>query len=187
MKPPWLRGALIVTLLVGVQLGAILIYRAVQARRTSVASFRVEQLGGEPAPTLALERADGSAVDLAATPIAGASVRLVHFWATWCVPCLTELPGLLALARRLQPRGLELVAVAVNDDWPAIRRFFNDVVPAEVVRARDASVHKRYGVSTLPDTYLVTSAGRIVERYAGARDWASPAAATHIDDRLRGP
>ena len=53
-----------------------------------------------------------------------------------------------------------------------------------LVRATDPASSGRYGVSALPDSYLVDRDGRLVERYAGARDWRSPEAAAHLRRRI---
>jgi thiol-disulfide isomerase/thioredoxin len=177
------RIAAVVGVLAAVQVGALLVYRAVERSRAASGprtELRGERLrGDEPAPALDATRADGSAVSLAwPSP----DLRVVHFWATWCEPCRDELPGLLALAGELRGRGVELVAVAVDDDWDAIRAFFDGTVPPAVVVTRDPDLHKRFGVSTLPDTYVVDRDGRLVERFHGARDWRTAAARDHLLD-----
>ena len=175
------RIAIAVAVLAAFQVAAYLVYRAVErsrAPRAPSAGFEGERLRGtETAPPLDGARADGTAVALTWPTD---RTRVVHFWATWCEPCRTELPGLLALSRDLRAQGIELIAVAVDDDWTDIRAFFDGDVPPEVVVARDPQVHKRFGVSTLPDSYVVDRAGRLVERFHGARDWRTTAARDHL-------
>ncbi|MCB9508200.1 MAG: hypothetical protein H6697_11135 [Myxococcales bacterium] len=72
------------------------------------------------------------------------------------------------------------VAVAVDDDWTDVRAFFDGDVPPEIVVATDPDVHKRCGVSTLPDSYVVDRAGILVERFHGERDWRATAARDHL-------
>jgi len=176
------RIAIAVAVLAALQGAAYLAYRAVERSRaagpTVAATFAGERLrGGEAAPSLDGVRADGSRVAIAWP---SDRIRVVHFWATWCEPCRTELPGLLALSRELEPRGIDVIAVAVDDEWADIRRFFDGNVPPEVVVATDPAVHKRFGVSTLPDSYVVDRAGTLVERFHGERDWRLPAARAHL-------
>jgi thiol-disulfide isomerase/thioredoxin len=166
--------------LVALQLAAVLLYRAVERARDPdrAAPFRAERFAVvEPAPAFAARRLDGSEV---AITWPSPRVRIIHFWATWCEPCRDELPGLLAFARAAHDHGLEVVAVAVDDDWREIQAFFAGAVPSNVVIAREASLHKRFGVSTLPDSYLVDRTGTLVERYHGARDWGAAAARAHV-------
>ncbi len=129
MTRPW-RVAAIVGALAAVQLIAVLGYRWIERGRARPRAFAVAALAGSPAPSFAIERADWTVVE-----VGGAGrVRLVHFWATWCPPCRDELPALLARAAATPE--LELIAVSVDDDWTAIRRFFPEGVPAVVVKPR---------------------------------------------------
>lgn len=169
------RIAITVGLLVGVQGVAILIYVAVERSRARPAPAKVEAQrisDADVAPTITGQRSDGSKVSLT-WPASRA--RIVHFWATWCEPCREELPSLLALAREQRAGGIDVVAIAVDDKWQDIATFFGGAVPPEIVVEESGVAHKRFGVSTLPDTYLVDRSGRLVERYQGARDWAAQA------------
>jgi thiol-disulfide isomerase/thioredoxin len=178
------RIALTVVVLAGLQLAAVAIYVLVLRAREPKPSerFEVERSSiAETAPAISAKRSDGSSL---AITWPAPRTRIVHFWATWCPPCVKELPGLLAFARDLRERGVEVVAIAVEDDWKDIAAFFGGNVPPEVIVETDGVAHKRFGVSTLPDTYLVDVTGKVVERYHGARDWHAPAAREHIRARV---
>ncbi|MEJ7598403.1 MAG: redoxin domain-containing protein [Kofleriaceae bacterium] len=168
-----------IAVLLVVQLTAILLYRVSGERTTrSPNTFAVETLTPRNAPQLTFERSDELTGSLA--QLRG-KVVMVHFWATWCVPCREELPGLLALAGELtRTHEFELIAVSVDDDWDTMRRFFGETIPSGVVRPDGTDVHRRFGASTLPDTYLVDARGYLVARYTGARDWKVPRARTHL-------
>jgi thiol-disulfide isomerase/thioredoxin len=173
-RRPW-RALGVVAVLALFQAGAALIYWAVEDARSRApdAPFEVERLLGAEAPDLSLRRADGSPVRL--SELRG-KVVLLHFWATFCPPCETELPGLLELAREHGPEGVVLLAVALDDDWPTIEAFFGGAVPPEVVRGVEGDEHRRYDVGTLPDTTIVGRSGQLAMRAAGARDWRSAGA-----------
>lgn len=156
-------------------------YLAVErGRGQSGSQFSFEPLSGtEAAAPLELDRAGGGVW----TWRPGARPTLVHFWATWCAPCRTELPALLAASRAVAAEvPFELVAVSVDDDWQAIERFFGGDVPPEVVRARTPNAAARYGAHQLPDGVLVSRGGVLVARYRGAKDWSAPAARSHLAD-----
>lgn len=160
------------------QLAVVAIYLSKRAPSRSE-SFSSEVLTPRPAPPLTFVRPDGSKATLAEM---NGKVVMVHFWATWCVPCRKELPGLLALAKTLEAAGgFELVAASVDDDWDEMKHFFGATIPRSAVRPNEAEVHRKFGASTLPDSYVVDASGNLVLRYAGARDWATRAAREHLE------
>lgn len=178
MAPQTRRIALGIAVIVGLQAAAIGAYVLVKrGRAPSERPFAVERLSPRPAPAVTFERADGSRGELARAP---GKIVLVHFWGTWCEPCRKELPALLARTAELAGDRFELLAVAVDDGWPEISTFFDGAIPSSVVRPTVADVHRRYGASTLPDTYLVAPDGTLVERIAGARDWQSSPARRYV-------
>lgn len=164
------RRAWLVVIALALGLQAIVLWRYCGGRTaTHSPTLRRGALAGDAAPALALE-SDG--VPTPWTPAAGRP-QLVHFWATWCPPCVAELPTLLAEARAA---GAPLLAASLDDGWPAIAAFFAPgPVPAEVARVVDRAGPARFGAAALPDSYLVDADGRLRERLPGAQSWASPA------------
>ncbi len=164
--------AAILGALVILQTFALYVFREVNnKKRLARSRFTVERLSGDRAmPALEVERRDGSAA-----VVSGGGPRLIHFWATWCPPCVEEMPGFLEAAQELQEDGIEVLAVSADDDWPAIERFFEGDIPKEIVRARGKSVLTSMGVGVLPDAYLVSRSGKLIARYAGPRDWSAAA------------
>ncbi len=154
------------------------IYWAVEHRREAERPgrpFAYEQLSGaQPVPDAAFEQPDGTLLRSGA--LRGRPV-LLHFWATWGAPCRAELPLLLELGREVEQAGrLQLVAVSVDENWDVVRAFFGGEVPPGVVRAGSPAVQRRFGVSTLPDSFLVKADGTMALRFTGARDWRAPEA-----------
>lgn len=181
MQPRHRRIVIGVVVLGLVQGAALAIYLAVKRARSAprVAPFASETITPRAAPELAFTRDDGTSATLAQLK---GKVVMVHFWATWCEPCRDELPGLLALTKTVETSGaFELLAVSVDDEWDEMRRFFNGSIPRAAVRPQAVELHRRFGASTLPDTYLVDRRGNLVLRFAGARDWTSPLARTSLE------
>lgn len=123
----------------------------------------------DPAPP-AYVRLDEPAPPLDGVPQGPA---LVVLWATWCPPCVEELPGLRALARD-PPAGLAVVTFGEDEDEGAVRAFFGGAPPPELGYRADAErrAASALGVDTLPAAFLVVD-GRLLARFAGPRDWSS--------------
>ena len=107
---------------------------------------------------------------------------LVTFWSTTCVVCLREMPDLEALYRRLSPRGLEILAVAMPWDPPGevVRLAHARALPYPVALDVTGAVARAFGdVSVTPTHFLVGPGGEIVSRGTGALDFPG------LDERLR--
>jgi len=124
------------------------------------------------APDFSLQGIDGEQVKL--SDFRGQPL-LLHFWATWCVPCRHEMPLLHALERQ-DGSGFHIVCVNVNRGNPAkVKAFIDEVTPRfHTLLDPTGAVRKRYAVRGLPTTYLIDSDGKISGRMIGERDWSSP-------------
>ena len=161
--------------LAAVQLGAWLTYRMVEARRTDpseASTFVYEPMSGAaPDMSLPLEDAKGRTTRL--SEYKGMPL-LVHFWATWCAPCRTELPRLLELANSpVHERRMQVFLISVDENWDVIRHYFAGNVPPSVLRDSTGRLRKAYGASTLPETFVVRQEGILSARVRGAHDWSA--------------
>ena len=103
------------------------------------------------------------------TPLTLSSLRgrvvLVDFWATWCAPCQKELPQLQKLYRDGHERGLEIVAISLDEDKEALARYVRDRGIAWKVgfsgRGWQDEIVRRYGVNSLPAKYLIDRRGML--------------------------
>jgi len=112
-----------------------------------------------------------------------APVTLVHFWATWCPPCIEETPALDRLVRDLGgDRNFAVLRVAVADSSSRVESFLGAGAPGVLYDPQWEVAH-RYGTDQLPETYLVVG-GRIVEKFIGEVDWDDPAVRQKIAARL---
>jgi peroxiredoxin len=123
-----------------------------------------------------------AAPQFSATDINGGSVNtsdykgkviLVTFWAAWCGPCAEEIPQFIALQKKYQDQGLQVVGVSVEDDPEVLLRFYRKyqinypVVPGDL-RIADAFG----GVLGLPTTFLIGRDSHIYSKHNGATDFS---------------
>ncbi len=106
---------------------------------------------------------------------------LVSFWATWCPPCVEEMPSLEDLARRLGDRATVL-AVSADESWDAIRGFFPRGTPLTVLLDPSRQVPARWGTSQFPESFLVDPTGHVRYAFINQRDWSIPEATACIED-----
>jgi thiol-disulfide isomerase/thioredoxin len=138
---------------------------------------------GKPAPAVRFANPAGepaSLADFRGKPL------LLNLWATWCAPCIVEMPGLDALAAR--DPGLTVLTLSQDmtgketvDAFFAERKFkkLQPYLDAEL------SMMTALGVGTLPTTILYDAGGREVWRMTGAEDWTEPRAKALVGEALK--
>lgn len=112
---------------------------------------------------------------------------LVNFWATWCAPCLEEIPSLELLSRQLalskDPKSPVLLTISVDDSAEEIRKLFAklELVPTfPVVLDRSGVVARSVSSVRFPETLLIRRNGEILYRWIGPQNWMAPDALRHL-------
>jgi thiol-disulfide isomerase/thioredoxin len=176
------RIAVVVAGLVGVQVAAVLAYRAIQSEKPVSGlptEFEFERLALEARGLdAALPEPKGGVTTLRAQV---GKPLIVHFWATWCEPCRAELPKLVEFG---QTRGVRISLISVDESWEVVRHFFDGNVPVGVVLDKEGTARNAFGISTLPDTYLLDATGRPMARFHGPRNWTGERARASLDRLL---
>jgi cytochrome c biogenesis protein CcmG, thiol:disulfide interchange protein DsbE len=137
---------------------------------------------GDRAPGFELTAPDGSGVSL--SDYRGKWV-LLNFWATWCPPCIQEMPSLDRLHQEFEDRGLVVLGVSVDTEKQAYERFierWNLSFP--IVRDPEMSVPSRYGTNKYPETFLINPEGKVVRKYVGPENWMNPEIVNYLRSLL---
>jgi cytochrome c biogenesis protein CcmG, thiol:disulfide interchange protein DsbE len=102
-------------------------------------------------------------------------VVVLNFWATWCPPCIEEMPSLGQMQQRMKPKGVTVLAVSVDVDQDNYQRFLKDHnVSLLSVRDADQKSNALYGTFKFPETYVIDRNGIVRRKFIGAVDWTQP-------------
>jgi len=102
-------------------------------------------------------------------------VVVLNFWATWCPPCIEEMPSLVQMQQRMKDKGVTVLAVSVDVDDGSYRRFLRDHgVNLLSVRDGDQKSNSLYGTFKFPETYVIDRNGVVRRKFIGAVDWTEP-------------
>ncbi len=133
-------------------------------------------------------------VDLAGAPVRLADFKgrvvLVNFWATWCPPCIREMPSLDRLQAALKDRDLAVLAVSIDRGGAKVIVPFAErlrLEHLELYHDAKGALFQAFGVTGLPTSFLIDRRGRIVGAYPGPAEWDGPEALALIEHYLRQP
>ncbi len=104
------------------------------------------------------------------------SVVILHFWASWCPPCLGEIPQWVELGTYFKGKPVKLVAISQDESWKdANQVLLPRVLSSHLISLLDApgKVSSLYGTFQFPETYLIGPDQKIVMKWVGPQDWSN--------------
>ncbi len=142
-------------------------------------------VAGDMAPDFTLEDTRGNKVTLSALR---GKVVLVNFWATWCPPCKEEMPSMDKLQRIMAGENFVMLAINADENARTVVPDFLVKNPHDFTVLYDdqGAIKGQYGVYKLPESFIVNKDGIVVEKVAGAIDWASPKTVAFIKTLTKG-
>lgn len=154
------------------RMSALLALVALLGALVALAGCKKRAEPGQPAPDFSVTTLDGKQLTLASFR---GKVLVLNFWATWCPPCIDEVPGLKALQAEFPNRKVEILAISVDTNPAAVQRFVQTFQLNYAV-ARDGSwgIAHRYGTKKLPETYIIDPEGNLARKVVSEADWKSP-------------
>jgi len=140
---------------------------------------------GKMAPTFTLRNLQGNLEGLEDYKD---KVIVLNFWATWCAPCLEEMPAFEELYRRYRSQGLTVLAVSLDKgDSLKVKNFVDaNNLTFPVLLDSEGVAEKLYPSFTIPFTYVIDRKGRIAARVDGAKNWASIETFAALDILVKG-
>ncbi|MBL9128464.1 MAG: TlpA family protein disulfide reductase [Verrucomicrobiales bacterium] len=126
----------------------------------------LQHADGFPAPSWTLKDIDGKSVG--STNYAG-QVVLINFWATWCGPCISEMPGMVNLQTAYGSRGFSIVGISVDEGGPSVVRSFlsRRNLNYQIVMS-DGRVENAFGgIEFLPTSFVIDREGNLIDKLVG--------------------
>ena len=127
---------------------------------------------GDPAPNFTLPDLAGRAHSLEEYR---GRVVVLNYWATWCPPCVDEMPSLEKLHRALSEKGLTVLAVSVDERFEDIGEFVDSFgLTFTILHDEGMKTSRSYQTFKYPETYIIDRDGRVKSKVVGERDWVAP-------------
>jgi peroxiredoxin len=141
---------------------------------------------GQPAPNFTLPGLDGKMVSLSDHK---GHVVLVNIWATWCPPCVDEMPSMQRLYKELTDEDFEILAVSIDTLGTKVvapfMKKFKLSFPALI--DTKGTIQTIYQTTGVPESFIINQEGILIERVIGPRDWAAPGVLRFFRDLIQKP
>ena len=132
---------------------------------------------GGPAPEFTIKTDSGGQVTAASF---GGKVLVLNFWATWCPPCVQEIPSLNQFQKRFADSGVKVVAISIDKNQRKYQNFLQHIRGSfDTAWDPAADISGRYGTFQIPETYIIKD-GRVMKKFGEGKDWTSPDVTSYV-------
>jgi cytochrome c biogenesis protein CcmG/thiol:disulfide interchange protein DsbE len=115
----------------------------------------------------------------------GGKILVLNFWATWCEPCVEEVPSLNAFSQAFGPKGVVVLGVAFDSNQDQYQDFLKRYnVHFANYRDPEADISARFGTFQYPETYVIDQSGRVLQKVISNQNWMSPDVVSYFESRL---
>ncbi len=137
---------------------------------------------GDSAPSFSVTSDSGQTISPASF---GGKVLLVNFWATWCAPCVQEIPSLNLLQTRFRDKGLVVLGISVDKDEAAYKQFVSRFrLSFQTARDPEQKINGDYGSVQFPETYIINAQGKVVNKIIGEANWTDDKMVNYVQSLL---
>ena len=108
-------------------------------------------------------------------------VVILNFWATWCSPCVQEMPSLIEMSQKVKDKGVKVLGVSIDVDQGAYNTFLKQHgVTFDTVRDPEQKSSGLYGTTGWPETFIIDRQGVLRRKFVGPVDWNDPEIVQYI-------
>src|SRR5579859_5219203 len=137
---------------------------------------------GDSAPDFSITTDSGRTITAGSF---GGKLLVLNFWATWCPPCIEEIPSLNEFQRRFAGSGVVVLGVSVDKDEKAYRTFLSKAgLSFLTTRDPDHKISAEYGTFLYPETYLIDAKGKVVQKIISNADWNDERLVSYVKSLL---
>ncbi len=173
---------ILIVFLIVIGIGIIIL---LQTKKTTLNLSGSEKLeAGMPAPNFIVPDLDGNMISLADYR---GNIVFLNIWATWCPPCVAEMPSIEKLHQTLKGEDFKILAVSIDDSGAGGVKSFMEQHRLNFHALIDSNdmVKNRYQINGIPESFVIDKNGIILKKIIGPADWASPDAIEYFQAQLQ--
>lgn len=111
---------------------------------------------------------------------------LVNFWASWCGPCNEEAPSMESMYEQLHKQGLVVVGISIDHHVSQVKKFVKQYsITFPVLLDTDESVASSYGITGVPETFILDKNYKLIKHIIGPIDWSSPNVTAYLSNLIK--